>query len=247
MSKNRIVNQGEHLSGIAAQEGFGNFHTIWDRPENADLVALREPHLLFPGDSLFIPDRQDRNESRDTDASYQFQTDLKPLWLRCKLRDMNNDPLGSVTCNLKIDGAGVPDLTSGGDGLIERKIGRTAQGAEVTVHLPTSDDPDAPPDPTWNLQVKIGSLNPAVKCSGQQARLNNMGYFAGFTVQDLEQLLWAAEEFLCDQTKAQVKARPNLAPAPKTGEDDPATSDPPTPTGVIDDDFVKKLKLAYGD
>jgi len=246
MSKNRVVNQGEHLSGIAAQEGFGNFHTIWDHPENADLAAIREPHVLFPGDSLFIPDRQDRNETRGTDATHPFQTDLRPLWLRCKLHDINNDPLKGAICNVKIDGDSVPDLTSGGDGLIEQKIGRTAQSAEVTVHLPPSEDPGEPPDPTWNLQVKIGNLNPETKCSGQQARLNNMGYFAGFTVQDLEQLLWAAEEFLCDQTKAQVKQRPNLAPAPKGGEDDPATSDPPAKTGVIDGGFVKKLKSVYG-
>jgi peptidoglycan hydrolase-like protein with peptidoglycan-binding domain len=35
--------------------------------------------------------------------------------------------------------------------------------------------------------------------SGQRARLNNLGYFAGFTDRDQDQLEWAIEEFQADE------------------------------------------------
>jgi hypothetical protein len=249
MPKNHIVKQGEHMSGIAAGEGFGNFHTIFDRPENADLKQNRDPHVLFPGDLVFVPDREDRNESRPTDAAHKFQTEIPPLFLRCKLLDVNGTPIAKANCNLTIDSAAVPDVTTNGSGILLQQIGRLAKTAEITAHLPPTkpiDPNDTPPDITVTFDAKIGSLNPETKFSGQQARLNNMAYFAGFTVKDLEQLLWATEEFECDQNKAQVIKRPKLVPAPKEGEDDPATSQPDAKTGIQDADIIAKLKKVHG-
>lgn len=249
MSKTRTVQDGEHLSGIAAEEGFGNFHTIFDHPENADLKNNRDAHVLFPGDQVFVPDRQDRDESRSTDAAHQFQTDIPPLFLRCRLLDVNGTPITNATCNLTIDSAAVPDVTTDGKGILEQQIGRPAKIAAITAHLPPpkAADPDAaPPDVTVVFDVRIGRLNPETKCSGQQARLNNLAYFAGFTVKDLEQLLWATEEFECDQNKAQVTKRPTLVPAPKEGEDDPATSQPDATTGIQEAAIIAQLKKAHG-
>ena len=187
MPKTHIVQQGEHMSGIAAQEGFGNFHTIFDHPENSDLAAKRDPHVLLPGDEVFIPDREDRTESRPTDATHTFQTAIPSLFLRCKLLDINGTPIKHATCNVTIDSGAAPDVTTDDKGIAEERIGRLAKAAQITAHLPPapSADPDnPPPDVTVVFDVKIGSLNPETKCSGQQARLNNMGYFAGFTVKD---------------------------------------------------------------
>ena len=247
MSKTHIVNQGEHMSGISAEEGFANFHTIFDRPENADVKKQRDPHVLFPGDQIFIPDREDRKESRDTDAVHTFQTDIKPLFLRCKLLDINGTPIAKADCDVTIDSDPAPAVTTDGNGIGEERLGRLAKTAQIKAHLPPPKSaPTPPPDVTVTFDVHIGSLNPETKCSGQQARLNNMGYFAGFTVKDLEQLLWAAEEFECDQDKAAVKKRPKLAPAPKQGEDDPANADPDSKTGITDAPLVAKLKKVHG-
>lgn len=249
MSKTHTVQQSEHMSGIAAQEGFGNFHTIFDDPENADLAAKRDPHVLFPGDQVFIPDRQDGNQTRPTDATHVFQTSIPPLFLRCKLLDIDGKPITKATCNLSIDSAAVPDGTTDGNGILEQQIGRLAKVAQIKAHLPPAktDDPNNPPPEVIDIfDVKIGSLNPETKCSGQQARLNNLGYFAGFNVKDLEQLLWATEEFECDQNKAPVTKRPKLAPAPKQGEDDPSNSDTDSKTGILDPPIVAKLKKVHG-
>src|SRR5437763_6837020 len=120
MSKLRTVQQGEHLSGIAAEEGLGNFHTILDHPENADLKQNRDPHVLFPGDQVFVPDREDRNEARPTDATHTFQTDIPPLFLRCKLLDVNGTPIVNANCNLTIDSDAVPDVTTDGKGILQQ-------------------------------------------------------------------------------------------------------------------------------
>ena len=247
MSKTHVVQQGEHLSGIAANEGFADFHVIFDRPENADVKKKRDPHVLFPGDQLFIPDRADRTESRATDDTHPFQTDLRPLFLRCKVLDIDGKPIAGANCNLTIDSADVPDVPTDGKGILEQPIGRLAKEAEITVHLPPPKNaPDPPPDVTVAFDVKIGNLNPETKLSGQQARLNNMGYFAGFTVKDLEQLLWAAEEFECDQIVKPVPTRPDIAAAPPQGEDDPANSDPDSKTGIQNSNIVTKLKAVHG-
>jgi N-acetylmuramoyl-L-alanine amidase len=49
------------------------------------------------------------------------------------------------------------------------------------------------------FSLHIGELDPVDTFSGQQARLNNLGYFPGSSDQDDDpQFLSAAEEFQCD-------------------------------------------------
>ena len=245
MSKTRVVNQGEHMSRIEAEEGFANFHTIFDRAENAELKKKRDPHILFPGDQVFVPDRADKDEARPTDATHPFETEVPPLFLRCKVLDIDGKKVAGATCNLKIDGEEVADATTNGDGIFERRIGRLAKRADSVVHLPPKKD-SVEKDPKAPFEIHIGSLNPETKLSGQQARLNNMGYQSGFTVRDLEQLLWAAEEFQCDQTKQRVLKRPKILPAPKQGEDDPENADTDSKTGIQDPALVNKIKAVHG-
>lgn len=249
MSKTRRVQQGMHLSGIAAEEGFANFRTIFDHPANAELKAKRDPHILFPGDAVFIPDRQDRTESRATDDLHRFVVELRPLFLRCRLLDWGRDAIANAPCELKVDGTSVAPASSDGQGFLSQRIGRLATTAEIDVLLP---DATVPADEKSGARravfnVRIGSLNPITKLSGQQARLNNLSYMAGFDVGDMDQLLWAAEEFLCDDSRGQrVKARPVIVPAPPQGEDDPDTSDPDRLTGLQSEPLRQRLEKAHG-
>ncbi|MDE1948507.1 MAG: hypothetical protein KGL43_11975 [Burkholderiales bacterium] len=251
MSKTRRAKQGEHLSGIAAQEGFANFHTVFDHANNAALKndLKRDPHVLFPGDEVFIPDRQDRTESGATDASHRFQVEIRPLFLICKLLDWQREPIQSAPCKVQIDGETVPPLATDGAGLLVQRIGRLARAAQIEAELPppkvVGPDEARLPRPT-TFHVKIGSLNPQTKLSGQQARLNNLGYEAGFDVRELDQLLWAAEEFLCDDSGHRVRQRPAIVPAPPQGEDDPDRNDPASPTGLQDAALLARLAKVHG-
>ena len=66
MSSVHTVVQGEHLSGIANKYGFTSYKTIWDHAQNAELKKKRQnPNVIFPGDELFIPDKGQKEESRN--------------------------------------------------------------------------------------------------------------------------------------------------------------------------------------
>ena len=56
---NHTVKQGECLSSIAAKYGFGDWKALYDHPSNAALKKKRpNPHVLFPGDVVSIPEKE---------------------------------------------------------------------------------------------------------------------------------------------------------------------------------------------
>jgi hypothetical protein len=257
MSKTHIVKQGEHLSSIAQDNGFANFHTIFDHPNNADLKAKRDPHVLFPGDQLFIPDRQLKTEQGATTLRHTFTIELQPLFLRLRVLDLDGQAVASAKCDVRVEGAKDPDdgITTNAKGILTDPIKPTDHKADVIVHVPPpkpappkKGDPPSPPptDETIEFDVKIGHLNPKIKLSGQQARLNNMGYFAGYSLNDLDQLLWAAEEFECDNLQKPVAKRPDIQPAPVEGEDDETKTDPDSKTGIQDTKIVDSIEKVHG-
>src|ERR1019366_6809345 len=68
-----VVKQGDHLSGIADAYGFPSYKKIWNHPNNGALKALRQnPNVLFPGDSVYLPDREEQSYSKPTDARHKF-------------------------------------------------------------------------------------------------------------------------------------------------------------------------------
>ncbi len=246
MAKKHIVKQGETLSSIALENGFRNFHTIFDDPSNAALRAKRDPHVLLPGDELFIPDPKDRTESRPAGAAHRFVADVSALLLRLRLLDVNGQAIASAPCDVGLESDQPPDtVNTDAKGVLEEPVGATVQKGEVVAHIVAKKSPP-PPEQKVKFELRIGHLNPEFKLSGQQARLNNLGYFAGFALTDLDQLLWAAEEFACDKISKPVTKRPKIAPAPPQGEDDETKTDPATHTGVTDAPIFNKLKQEHG-
>jgi hypothetical protein len=256
MPKTHIVRQGEHISGIAESEGFGDFHIIWDHPFNAALKAIRDPHVLFPGDEIFIPDREEKTESKATAQIHFFEVDLPKLFLRLRVQDLDSRPVQNAPCDLGLEGvpAAIPkDTDKQGMVVPEEQIPRLAKKGELLVHIqkpPAKKDAPPPPEETMKVDLRIGSLNPEKKLSGQQSRLNNLGYFAGFTLNDLEQFLWAAEEFRCDRinkSASPVAKRPKLvAIAAEDQEEGQELGDPARPTGAQESDLRDKLVKEHG-
>src|SRR5262249_21733581 len=74
MSINHIVAQGETLSSIANQYGFHDWRTIYDHPDNSNFRERRkDPNLLYPGETLIIPDKQQQEIDCQVGQKHQFK------------------------------------------------------------------------------------------------------------------------------------------------------------------------------
>lgn len=180
------VQQGEHLTSIAAKYGFRDYHTIWDDGNNAALKAKRKnPNVLYPGDVLFIPEKQQKILNRPTGSAYVFRVKRQQLELWLVVKDRDHVPVANTKCTLKIDSSS-EQLTTDGEGRIHKLIPPTAQGGSITVG-------------DMEIPIKVGHLDPVDEYSGQAARLNNLGYEAGDPLKrDEERIKSAVEEFQCD-------------------------------------------------
>ncbi len=197
MSTEHIVQEGEHLAGIAAQHGFSSIHPIWDHPENAALKAKRKnPNILLAGDRLFIPDREAKDVEAATERRHRFVASVERLELRVKVHNQGFQPIHGEA--KVVVGADKTSMTQAGD-IFEAPLRPDVKAAVL----------EFPLVPTQRLRpsipIEVGRLDPLDTLSGQQQRLNNLGYFAGFkktTATDPkkadEQFRWAVEEFQCD-------------------------------------------------
>jgi hypothetical protein len=255
VAKTHVVRQGEHISGIAEAEGFGDFHIIWDHANNASIKAIRDPHVLFPGDEIFIPDREEREESKPTTEVHVFEVDIPKLFLRLRVRDLDNRAVENAPCELGLVGTELVPKETDKEGMVvpEEIIPRKVRKGELLVHIqkkPAKKDDPPPPEEKMKVDLRIGSLNPEKKLSGQQARLNNLGYFAGFTLNDIEQMLWAAEEFRCDRINKSASAvtkRPKIvAISAEDQNEGEELGDPARETGIQENDLRDTLRKEHG-
>lgn len=193
MSSTHTVVQGDHIPGIALEYGFSDYNVIWNHGNNADLKKKRvDPNVLFPGDQVFIPDLELRTENGSTDAKHAFKARKKTLMLRLVLEDLYEKPIANAKCELTVDSQTL-DLTTDGKGKIEHEIAADAKKAVLLIH-----DPQTPLDEI-DIPIVIGGLDPLDEVTGQQARLNNLGYFAGEVGGDDPLALRSAvEEFQCE-------------------------------------------------
>jgi putative peptidoglycan binding protein len=188
-----IVKQGEYLSKLAKSYGFSDYRTIWDHANNAELKKKRQnPNVLLPGDKLFIPPRESKEESRSTEQKHRFQVKRNKLMLRLTLEDAFFKPIADVKCELTVEGETFK-LVTDAKGKLEHEIASDAEEASLVLKDSRSPINDQ------ILPIQIGHLDPVEELSGQKARLNNLGYFAGPLDKEDEDLFRSAvEEFQCE-------------------------------------------------
>jgi hypothetical protein len=187
------VIQGDHLSKIAKDNGFTDYNIIWNHPNNSDLKKQRQnPNILLPGDQLFIPDMEQKQESGATDKKHTFVVDKKTLKLRLVLEDFYEKPIAGAQCALLVNGQ-VYQLTTDGNGKLEQEIPLDAKEGTLIIRG------DQTPFANEVLPIRIGHLDPVEEISGQVGRLNNLGYSAGkIDGSDEEEFSSAVQEFQCD-------------------------------------------------
>jgi len=152
----------------------------------------QNPNVLLPGDSIYIPDRNLRQESRGTDQKHTFVKKGKGLKLRLTLLDQYEKPIANASCSLSI-GGDTSTVTTDGEGRIEQDIQPDVHDGILVIQ------DDQTPFNNAQIALKIGDLDPVDAISGQVARLNNLGYFAGDpSTPDQTAFESAVEEFQCD-------------------------------------------------
>src|SRR5690348_5755658 len=99
------VSQGECLSSIAHHYGFAKWQTLYDAPENDDFRSLRpDPNVIFPGDNLFVPDRETKQVPCATEATHRFQERKLVTLLRLVIHDSAGKPMGGKKYRLIVEG-----------------------------------------------------------------------------------------------------------------------------------------------
>jgi hypothetical protein len=187
------VKQGDHLSGIAKSFGLPR-DKIWNDPNNAALRAQRtDPNVLFPDDKLYIPDLAPSEYSRPTDVKHKFTVYTQKVKLCLVLEDVYEKPIAQTPCLLHLGNQSVK-VTTDGTGRLQQDIPADLAAGCVTILGPQT------PFEGNAISLKIGHLDPVDQTTGQQARLNNIGYSAGEVGgKDDMTLRSAVEEFQCEQ------------------------------------------------
>jgi len=174
MTTTHIVLQGECLSSIAKKYGFVHWRTIYYHPENAEFRRKRpNPNLVYPGDCIFIPDKETKKTDRPTERRHIFELKGRKTLVRIRLEDGDRQPFTGKKFALAI-GINKWEGATDGNGLIEQEVPADAEAGELTVWL---NDSDASWGYTWEL--KIGHLDPPGEITGVQARLLNLGFYYG--------------------------------------------------------------------
>jgi hypothetical protein len=194
MAEYHTVEQGEYLAAIAKNYGFASYTTIWNHDNNADLRELRKnPNVLLPGDKVFIPDKGSKHAEIQTGQLTRFTVRQDKMLLRLVLDELFGVPLANAKCKVNIDGK-PQDLTTDDNATVEFEVSPSAQSIELIVKEEGSQQLGVA------IPLKLGHLDPVDEQTGQIARLNNLGYFAGpLDPVDDKLLLSAIEEFQCDQ------------------------------------------------
>jgi hypothetical protein len=201
------VRQGECLASIAKIYGFADWQTIYDHPNNENLRRRRpNPNVIYPGDCLFIPDRQQKEAAGETEQRHRFRVRGARVTLRIFLRDMDENPHANKRYSLLVEGQTYEGQTDS-EGLIQQAVPADAEEGELRVWL--SDEPGSEPM-IW--PIDIGHLNPVEFVSGVKQRLENLGYMTGSDDEDLDPI--TRESLLRFQKDHSL---------PVTGEPDEAT------------------------
>ena len=192
--EHRVV-QGESVESIAHLAGH-LWQTVWEAAENAELRELRKsPHVVFPGDVVFVPDPEPRSESLATGRKHVMRRHGLPSELTLRFL-LDGEPRANAAYTFVVDDEERSGSTDG-DGWLREKVHPLARRAEVRFTLEPEDDPDRveepadddahhegplPPEPEPEtpieevFQFDLRHMDPSSEVSGAQGRLALLGY-----------------------------------------------------------------------
>jgi hypothetical protein len=195
------VEQGESAASIAAKYGFHDWRKIYNLPENAPLRQKRpQAEILYPGDEVFIPEKELGEYSRATEKKHKFKLKApKPTKLKIIVKDEKDQPFANKPYKLTLDEKLVFNGTTNGEGLLEADIPVTTEQGILEIE-------------GYKLPVRVSHLDPIDELTGVQGRLHNLSYDCG-----------PIDGNLSEKTIDAVKAFQEAVGLQPTGEVDEAT------------------------
>jgi hypothetical protein len=166
------VKQGDTLSLIAKSYKLANWEVIYNHPRNVEFRRLRpNPNLIYPGDEVYVPERETRTEEGATDQKHTFRVSRPHQVLRIAAEDITGERLANAEYELVVAGKLLTGRTDG-EGILEEKIPVEAKKGQLKIG-------------SHRWELLIGYLNPIDSntkdrgVSGAQGRLKNLGYAVG--------------------------------------------------------------------
>ncbi|MFL0799397.1 MAG: peptidoglycan-binding protein [Agarilytica sp.] len=176
MATTHTVAQGETLARIAKQHKFASWQTIYNHVENKPFREKRpDPNIIFPGDQLKIPEKEDRMSSGSTNSTHVFRVKKPEIEkFRVKIQNSSGRAWAGKRVVLSVGGQNI-DAPIGPNGVLEIEL---PNGDESEGELKVFMDPNSE-EPTHEFEVQLGHLDPVEELSGVQARCNLLGFDCG--------------------------------------------------------------------
>ncbi|MEO6002392.1 MAG: peptidoglycan-binding protein [Opitutus sp.] len=157
-----VVQQQDCLASIAAHHGY-TWKYLWNHSQNSELKHKRKlPTVLYPGDVLYIPEKEPRQECGATGKRHRYTKKNELVYFRIRLLE-DGYPRKNLKYELRVENLTYHGYTDG-YGKLQQKIPAYVTEAKLV----TAED---------NYLFKLGQLNPVDEISGVQQRLRNMGYY----------------------------------------------------------------------
>ena len=161
-----VVQPGDCLTKIAADHGFPDYKVIYDHPANAEFRKLRpNPHVIAPGDKLFIPETIPLSRTFATGQRYTVKIKRPRATVQVYVKDADGEPLAGKDYVLHVEGQDDKQGTTDGDGLVKEEVPASATTARLEF-----------PSEGFSLSLQLGGIDPLKENTGLPARLENLGF-----------------------------------------------------------------------
>lgn len=168
------VKKGESLPSIAEKYKSVQWEKIYFDSKNFDLRRKRpNPHILYPGDEIAIPLKEDRIDNAKTEMKHKFVRRKNKVMLRIRMLDSSGNPLEGYAYKLEI-GSQIYEGLTRKNGLIEHSINPDIREGILNFWIDAERK-----NVCITFLLKIAHLHPVEYITGVQARLKNLGFYFG--------------------------------------------------------------------